>query len=85
MRVTVAIVMALVILLAGFYAFSMSSQDVQPTVNNSTNMSQDVLNMTDGIYEGTGNTLATMLPWMGMGAVILVSGGFLVAVHNRGR
>jgi len=78
MRAIVAIVLAIVILFVGLQALGLQAQQVQPDMNNSTNLTTDSYNLTNAVFQGAGNTLATALPWMGMSAIVLLAGGLLV-------
>jgi len=85
MRTSIAVVLAIVMLFTGVTMLSIQSESVQPTVDNSTNQTQDVFNMTNNIYEGVREALTPAVVWMGVIAFVLVASGFLVAVGMRGR
>jgi hypothetical protein len=78
-------VLAIVMLFVGFQALGLQSQQVKPDMDNSTNLTKDTYNATDGIYTGLGNTLATALPWLGLLGIVAIAMGILYASGTGGR
>lgn len=84
MRITVAVVLAIVMLFAGFMMLGAQSQSVAPDHNNSTNTTSEAFNMTNDVYTGFGNTLANSLPYLGFIAILAGAIG-LTYLGGRGR
>lgn len=84
MRITVAVVLAIVMLFAGFMMLGAQSQASQPDHNNSTNTTSEAYNMTTSVYTGFGNVLANALPYLGFIAILAAAIG-LTYLGGSGR
>lgn len=85
MRRTVAIVLGVVMLFVGLQALGLQSQEVRPDMANSSNITAGTYNATNTVFEGAGTALSLSITWMGMSALVLLSGGLLVYVGTGGR
>lgn len=76
-RTVVAVVMSLGALMAGFWAISTQAQQTEPTLNSTA--SESAFNASVSVFGGLGDAAASMLPWMGVGAIVIIALGLLVA------
>lgn len=86
MRTLLAVGIAVVMLFAGYQALGMQAAQVEDAATtNGTNQSEAAWNMSNQIFEGSGEALAPALVWMGVAAVVLVSLGILAGAYQGGR
>lgn len=85
MRTVIAVGVAVCMVFIGFHALGTQAQlSEDAAVENGTNDSEAVWNMTTELYGGGGTALAPALVWMGVAAVVLVSLGVLLTVAPGG-
>lgn len=84
MRTILAVVLAITILFVGVTAMSNSAQQSEATALNSSNASSDAYNLSTDVYGGIGEAASGALVYGGVGAIVLVALGFLVAAGNTG-
>lgn len=82
MRTTVAVLLAITILFVGFTAVSESAQQTEQIALN--NSGGDAWNLSTDVYGGIGEAGSSALVYGGIGAIVLVSLGVLVAAGNSG-
>jgi len=86
MRVTVAVGVAVSMLVAGGVALSRAASEARgPAVTNGTNESAAAYNATREVFGGFLTAAGPGVVWFGVAAVVLVSLGILVSVAGGGR
>jgi hypothetical protein len=85
MRSTTAILGGISMLFIGFFGLSFAAQGVETTALSGSNESQAAYNASVGIIDGIGQAAAPAVVWMGVAAIVLISGGYLVVVSQNGR
>jgi hypothetical protein len=85
MRTSVAVVMAVSVLFVGFVAVSQSAENVESTAVNGSNATHDAYNLSTGVFDNVGTYGSRALVYGGVGAIVVVSLGYLVMAGRRGR
>lgn len=84
MRTTVAVLLVIVLLFVGVTAISESAQQSKDTAMNTSNATSDAWNLSTDVFGGTTTAASSALVYGGIGAIILVALGILVAAGNTG-
>ena len=84
-RSSVAILGGISMLFVGIIAVSMAAQSSESTAMNGSQNAQDAYNATEGVFNGLGQAMGPGIVWMGVGAFVLISLGYLVYAAQSGR
>lgn len=74
--------LAISVLFVGLTAVSESAQQTQPTL--STTNANESFDLATGVFGGVGQAGGQALVWMGIGSIVVVSLGLLVAAGRGG-
>jgi len=84
-RSSVAILGGISMLFVGIIAVSMAAQSSESNALNSSENAGQAYNATEGVFNGLGQAMGPGIVWMGVGAFVLISLGYLVYAAQSGR
>lgn len=85
MRTILAVGASASMLVAGVVALSRAASQVEGTAMNDSTASAEAYNASSEVFGGLATAAGPGVVWMGVGAVVLVSLGILVASFGGGR